>query len=75
MDLYIHVSTSLSLNLNVGIHLQHIPTQEQSNTVRCLHLGSDILGCLEEHIYNEVLDLNAQIMDTLPGAKTFKTQI
>ena len=75
MDLYIHVSTSLSLNLNVQIHLQHIPTQEQSNTVKCLHPGSDILGCLEEHIYNEVLDLNAQMMDTLPGAKTFKTQI
>ena len=73
MDLYIHVSTSPSLNLNVRIHLQHIPTQEQSNTVKCLHPGSDILGCLEEHIYNEVLDLNAQIMDTLPGAETFKT--
>ena len=73
MDLYIHVSTSPSLNLNVRIHLQHIPTQEQSNTVKCLHPGNDILGCLEEHIYNEVLDLNAQMMDTLPGAKTFKT--
>ena len=33
MDLYIHVSTSPSLNLCVRIHLQHIPTQEQSNTV------------------------------------------
>ena len=75
MDLYIHVSTSPSLNPNVRIHLQHIPTQEQSNTVKCLHPGSDILGCLEEHIFNEVLDLNAQIMDTLPGAKTFKTRI
>ena len=27
MDLYIHVSTSPSLNLSVRIHLQHIPTQ------------------------------------------------
>ena len=75
MDLYIHVSTPLSLNLNVQIHLQHIPTQEQSNTVKCLLPGSDILECLEEHIYNEVLDLNAQIMDTLPGAETFTTRI
>ena len=75
MDLYIHVSTLPSLNLNVRIHLQHIPTQEQSNTVKCLHPGNDILGCLEEHIYNEVLDLNAQMMNTLPEAKTFKTQI
>ena len=74
MDLYIHVSTPPSLNLNVQITLQHIPTQEQSNAVKCLLPGSDILGCLEEHIYKEVLDLNAQIMDTLPGAKTFKTQ-
>ena len=57
MDLYIHVSTSPSLNLNMQIHLQHIPTQEQSNTVKCLCPGSDILGCLEEHIYCEILDL------------------
>ena len=74
MDLYIHVSTLPSLNLNVQIHLQHIPTQEQSNTVKCLLPGSDILGCLEEHIYNEVLDLNARIMDTFPGAETFTTR-
>ena len=71
MDLYIHVSTSPSLNLNVQIHLQHIPSQEQSNTVRCLCPGRNILGHLEEHIYCEILDLNAQIMDTLPEAKTF----
>ena len=50
MDLHIHISTSLSLNLCVSIHLQHIPTQEQSNTIKCLHPGSDIIGCLEEHI-------------------------
>ena len=71
MDLYIHVSTSPSLNLNVQIHLQHIPTQEQSNTVKCVHPGSDILGRLEEHIYCEILDLNAQILHTLPEAETF----
>ena len=71
MDLYIHVSTSLSLNLNVQIHLKHIPSQEQSNTVRCLHPGGDILGRLEEHIYCEILDLNAQIMDTFPEAEAF----
>ena len=75
MDLYFHVSTSPSLNLNVQIHLQHIPTQEQSNTVKCLHPGSDILGSLEEHIYCEILDLNAQVMDTLPEAKTLTSQI
>ena len=75
MDLYIHHSTSPSLNLNVQIHLQHIPTQEQSNTVKCLCPGSDILGCLEEHVYCEVLDLNAQIMDTLPEAETLTPQI
>ena len=75
MDLYIHVSTSPSLNLNVQIHLQHIPTQEQSNSVKCLYPGSDILGHLEEHIYCEILDLNAQIMDTLPEAETFTFKI
>ena len=71
MDLYIHVSTSPSLNLNVRIHLQHIPSQEQSNTVKCVHPGSDILGHLEEHIYCKILDLEAQIPDTLPEAETF----
>ena len=75
MDLYIHASTSPSLNLNVQIHLQHIPSQEQSNTVKCVHPGSDILGCLEEHIYCEILDLEAQILDTLPEAGTFTSQI
>ena len=34
MDLHIHISTSLSLNLHVQIHLQHIPTQDQSNTIK-----------------------------------------
>ena len=75
MDLYIHVSTSPSLNLNVQIHLQHIPSQVQSNTVKYVHPGSDILGHLEEHIYCEILDLNAQILNTLPEAETFTSQI
>ena len=75
MNLYIHVSTSPSLNLNVQIHLQHIPSQEQSNTVKCVHPGSDILGCLEEHIYCEIQDLEAQILNTLPEAETFTSQI
>ena len=75
MDLYIHVSTSPSLKLNVQIHLQHIPSQEQSNTVKCVHPGSDILGCLEEHIYCEILDLNAQILNTLPEEETFTSEI
>ena len=66
MDLHIHISTSPSLNLHVCIHLQHIPTQEQSNTIKCLHPASDIIGHLEEHVYNEILDLNTQILDTLP---------
>ena len=66
MDLHIHISITQSLNLCVCIHLQHIPTQEQSNTVKCLHPGSDIIGHLEEHIYNEILELDTHILDTLP---------
>ena len=66
MDLHIHISTTQSLNLCVHIHLQHITTQEQSNTVKCLCPGSDIIGCLEEHIYNEILELDTHILDTLP---------
>ena len=75
MDLYIHVSTSPSLNLCVQIHLQHIPLQEQSNTVKCLHLGNDIIGCLKEHVYCEILDLNTQILDTPPEEEMSTTEI
>ena len=75
MDLHIHVSTSPSLNLHVRIHLQHIPTQEQSNTVKCLHPGNDIIGHLEEHVYCEILDLNTQILDTLPEEEMFTPEI
>ena len=75
MDLHIHVSTSLSLNLCVQIHLQHIPTQEQSNTVKCLCLGSNIIGHLEEHVYCEILDLNTQILDTLPEEEASMPEI
>ena len=55
--------------------LQHIPTQEQSNTVKCECPGSNILGCLEEHIYCEILDLNTKIMNTLPEAEMFTSEI
>ena len=74
MDLHIHISTSPSLNLHVQIHLQHIPTQEQSNTVKCVCPGSDIIGCLEEHVYCEILDLNTQILDTLPEEEMSTTE-
>ena len=66
MDLNIYISTTRALSFHVHIHLWHITTQEQSNTVECLHSGSDIMGCLEEHIYDEILELNTHILDTLP---------
>ena len=75
MDLHIHVSTSQFLNLCVCIHLQHIPRQEQSNTIKCLCPGSDIIGHLEEHVYNEILDLNTQILDTLPAEEMSTLEI
>ena len=75
MDLHIHISTSPSLNLHVQIHLQHIPTQEQSNTIKCLCPGSDIIGHLEEHVYSEILDLNTQILDTLPEEEASTPEI
>ena len=50
MDLNIYVSTTEALSFHVHIHLQHITTQEQSNTAKCLDPGSDIMECLEEHI-------------------------
>ena len=66
MDLLIYISTTQTLSLHVHIHLQHITTQEQSNTVKCLCPGSNIMGHLEEHVYNEILELNTHILDTLP---------
>ena len=64
MDLHICTSTTETLSFHVWIHLQHITPQEQSNTVKCLCPGSDIKGCLEEHVYNEILELNTHILDT-----------
>ena len=66
MDLNIYVSTTEALSFHVHIHLQHITTQEQSNTVKCLDPGSDIMECLEDHVYDEILELNTHILDTLP---------
>ena len=66
MDLHIYTSTTKALSFHVHIHSRHITTQEQSNTVKCLHPGSDIMGCLEEHIYDEIQELNTHILDTLP---------
>ena len=66
MDLNIYVSITKVLTFHVHIHLQHITTQEQSNTVECLKPGSDIMKCLENHIYDEIMELNTHILDTLP---------
>ena len=66
MDLTIYVSITEVLSFHVHIHLQHITTQEQSNTVKCLDPGSDIMECLEDHVYDEILELNTHILDTLP---------
>ena len=70
MDLHISTSTTKTLSFHVQIYLQHITTQEQLNTVKCFHPGSDIIGHLEEHIYNEILELNTHILDTLPKEET-----
>ena len=66
MDLNIYVSITKVLSFHVCIHLQHITTQEQSNTVKCLNPGSDIMKCLEDHVYDKIMELNTYILDTLP---------
>ena len=33
------------------------------------------MGCLEEHVYGEILDLNTQILDTLPEEEMSTTEI
>ena len=47
MDLHIYISITKALSFHVHIHLQHITTQEQSNTLKCLHPGSDIMKDLK----------------------------
>ena len=64
MDLHISTSTTETLSLHVQIHLHHITTQEQSNTVKCLHPGSDIMEHLEEHVYNEILEFDSCLFDS-----------
>ena len=75
MDLHIHISTTQSQNLCVHIYLQHIPTQEQSNTIKCLHPGNNIVGCLEEYVYNEILELDTHTLDTLPEEETSTSEM
>ena len=70
MDVHIYTSTTEALSFHVHIHLWHITTQEQSNTVKCLCPGSDIMEHLEENVYNEILELNTHILDTLPEEET-----
>ena len=67
MDLSIHTSTNEISSLHVHLHLWHITTQEQSNTVKCLDPGNDIVECLEDHVYDEIMELNTHVLDTLPG--------
>ena len=70
MDLNIYVSITEILSFYVHMHLQHITTQEQSNTVKCLNPGSDIMECLEDHIYDKIMELNTHVLDTLPKEET-----
>ena len=65
IDLSIHTSTTKVLSLHVCLHLQHITTQEQSNTVKCLDPGNDIVEHLEDHVYDEIMELNTCVLDTL----------
>ena len=66
MDLSIHTSTTEILSLHVCLHLQHITTQEQSNTVKCLDFGNDIVEHLEDHVYDEIMELYTHVLDIPP---------
>ena len=66
IDLNVHVSITEVLSFHVHLHLQHITTQEQSNTVKCLDPGNDIMECLEDHVFDEIMELNTHILDTFP---------
>ena len=66
MDLSIQTSTTEVSSLHVWLHLKHITTQEQSNMVKCLGPGDDILECLEDHVYDEIMEINTHVLDILP---------
>ena len=66
MDLSIHTSTTEVSSLHVRLHLQHITTQEQSNTVKYLAPGNAILKHLEDYVYDEIMELNTHVLDILP---------
>ena len=66
MDLHIHTSTTEVLSLHVHLCLQHITTQEQSNTVKCLNPSDDILEHLQDNVYDEIMELNTHLLDILP---------
>ena len=65
IDLNIHVSITEVLSFHVHIHLWHITKQEQSNTVKCLDPENEIMEHLEDHVYDEIMELNTHILDTL----------
>ena len=71
MDLSICISTTKVLSLHVHLYLQHITIQEQSNTIKCLDFGDDVLKHLEDHIYDEIMELNNCILGILPEDEIF----
>ena len=43
-----------------------LPHRNNQTQLSVCTLESDIMGHLEEHVYNEILELNTHILDTLP---------
>ena len=33
--------------------------------IKCLAPGNDILECLEDHVYDEIMELNTHVLDIL----------
>ena len=66
MDLNICAAATKVLSLHVCLHLQHIPTQEQSNTIKCLDFSDDVFRHLEDHVYDEMMELNNHVLGILP---------
>ena len=50
-----------------------LPHKNNQTQLSVCHPGSDIIGHLEEHVYNEILELNTYILDTLPEEEIVHT--
>ena len=67
MDLHIYISTTKALSFHVCIYICDIlPHRNNQTQLSVCTLEVTLWNSLEEHVYDEILELNTHILDTLP---------